>query len=139
MTTINLQSIKKINNVNEIVKVLKKLEREFTLTNFRPVIALLGDFPPYSNEIDFEWTSAGSYDAYSTQTLKVGHEPTIGYKIHWKWVTSSNHVVEIHGYLSPNDVASQLEYNQELDGEFTLSIGTDESEEFYPAVREVLN
>lgn len=131
--TIQMEKVKELKSVSEIVRVIKELEREFNLTNFRPVIALLDEFPPFGQEIHFQWESSSSYGLYSTQSLTIKNDHPRGELIHWEWITSSGHRVEIKGHISDDKP-----YDLPPHGEYIVSIGTDESEVFYPTVREIL-
>lgn len=128
-----MAKVKELHRVKEIVKVIKKLEREFNLTNFRPVISLLEEYPPFGQEIKFEWESSSSYGLYSNQSLTIKDDHPNNELIHWKWVTSSGHTVEIKGHIT-----DEPPFNCPPQGKFIVSIGTDESEFFYPTVKEIL-
>ncbi len=128
-----MKEIKKFENLHEVKKFLASCQKEFKMTNFDPILALV-DPAFYRYDVYLRLDEEGNYGRRSSLFLKMeggadwgpNDPPVYRCSLIFDWVTGSGHVVQIHGEITDF-------YTGE--GNFTHSIGTDESTCFYPAIQ----
>lgn len=149
-----MQEITKFKGLKGIKKFIEELEKEFRMTDFTYIlneinkaieVAENGYFP-FNREIEFEIIEENSYQKESIQSIYIKYSEDYDYGlarsyksivVDYTWTTSSNHVINISGTLS---LAEDYEGTQTCDNHtdgYTLSIGTDGSEFFYPTIKNI--
>lgn len=119
-----MKELKRFSALEEVVEFFKKMQEEFTLTNFTPVISVLSNIPAYSYEVDINFCSENSVDAISEQKLMIRK-----YTPNWNEATT----IVSYRYKTSSDHAVEINTDKET-GEFVLSIGKDQSRNFYAIV-----
>lgn len=109
-------------SVNEVRRFISRLQGEFRLTNFAPVIETLRYISSCFYNIDFKSDESDNYGDISTICLQIASHEKNGV-LDFVWTTSSEHIVHIVGTV---------------EGEISLFIGQDRSEIFYPTIRKLL-
>ena len=131
-----MKKIRDFESIYEIEKFIQELKKEFTLTSFDPVLALIRP-TFYKYDVEFKLLEEGSWGRQSSISLFIQgsgdwgaqSDRTFSGDFHFEWCTSSGHEVKIIGHFS-----GDADYGYPHRGIFTLYIGEDESENFYPAV-----
>lgn len=126
-----MKQIKEFKNLFEVQAFLRECQKEFTLTNLEPFVVLM-EPTYYWYEVFVEQRVEGSYGRPSTITLQMegGASPEYYCKLVFEWWTSSGHVVRIEGCIYDFYTGA---------GTFTLFLGDDESEVFYPCIVAIAN
>ena len=149
-----MMEIAKFKGLKGVKTFIEELEKEFRMTDFTYVlneinkaieVAEKGYFP-FNREIDLELIEENIFLKESIQNIYIkysedyDHSLASSYKtivLDYTWTTSSNHVINISGTLSlMEDYKGIQTCDNHTDG-YTLSIGTDESEFFYPTIKNI--
>ena len=149
-----MKEIAKFKGLKGIKKFIEELEKEFRMTDFSYIsnevnkalqVAEFRHFP-FNREIDLEIIEENSFQKESTQNIYIkysedyDHSLARSYKtivLDYTWTTSSNHVINISGTLSLMEDYKGIQTCDNHTNGYTLSIGTDESEFFYPTIKNI--
>lgn len=151
---IEAMEITKFKGLKGIKKFIEELEKEFRMTDFTYILNEINkaievaenDYFPFNREIDLELIEENSFQKESIQNIYIKYSEEYdnslarSYKtivVDYTWTTSSGHTINISGTLS---LMEDYEGTQTCDNHtngYTLSIGTDESEFFYPTIKNI--
>lgn len=149
-----MKEVLKFKGLKGVKTFIEELEKEFRMTDFTYVlneinkaieVAENGYFP-FNREIDLELIEENSFQKESIQNIYIkysedyDHGLARSYKtivLDYTWTTSSNHVINISGTLSLMEDYEDIQTCDNHTNGYTLLIGTDESEFFYPTIKNI--
>ena len=131
-----MKKIREFKSIYDVEKFIDALKKEFRLTSFDPILSILRP-TFYKYGVNFELVEESNWGCQSDLSLFIqGYgnwgaqsDRTFSGEFRFQWITSSGHEVKITGQFS-----GEADYGYPHRGSFTLYIGEDESENFYPAV-----
>jgi hypothetical protein len=131
-----MKKIRDFESIYDVEKFIGALKKEFKLTSFDPILSLIRP-AFYEYHVNLELLEEGSWGRQSFLSLFIRgrgdwgaqSDRTFSGDFRFYWITSSGHEVEIFGHFS-----GEADYGYPHRGCFTLCIGDDESENFYPAI-----
>lgn len=150
-----MKEIVKFKGLKGVKTFIEELAKEFILTDFsyisneinKAIQVTENGYFPFNREIDLKIIEENSFEKESRQNIYLkysedyDHGLATSFKtiaLDYTWTTSSNHIVNISGVLSlADDCHGTQTCDNHTDG-YTLSIGTDESEFFYPIIKNII-
>ncbi|BBW98986.1 hypothetical protein [Geobacillus subterraneus] len=112
-----------IESYDQLVSFLRELEKEFRLTDFEIVRRFVETPAFFRYHVELSMITENSYGRPSKLYLAVWGNEEDGYSLKFLWDTASDHEVAIVG-----------EYWARGKANIKISIGEDESSNFYPTI-----